>query len=140
MSSQVYNNFKSGVMSSSVNLSGDDIYVVLVTSTYTINIDTHTTYSDITNQVSGTGYTTSGQALTSKEFSTDLTNDKGIFDAADSTWSSSTITARAAIIYKKGNTPALSPLICYVDFGSDKSSSSANFTIQWNSSGIINIT
>ncbi len=67
------------------------------------------------------------------------TDDEGVFDADDVTWSTSTITARGAIVYKSTGTAANDLLICYFDFGADKSSSAGNFTITWNAEGIVNL-
>ncbi len=58
-------------------------------------------------------------------------------DAADVTWASSTITARYAAIYKDTGSAATSPLMGWVDFGQDESSSNGNFTIQWSPNGIL---
>jgi hypothetical protein len=145
MANAVYNSFKDGLLSGvfSLDSGGDTIKVVLVTSSYTPNIDTHTQYSHITNQVTGDGYTAGGATLGSQAVTTDTTGDKGVFDAADTTWSSSTITAAGAVIYKyiddTGSPDDTSPLIAYIDFGTDKVSSSGNFTISWNEAGIITI-
>lgn len=139
MANQVYNSFKKDSMVGTFNLLSDTLKVVLVTSGYTPNIDTHTKYSDITNEVVGVGYTTSGITLTGVTVSDDLAGDKAVLDANDVTWSSSTITATAAIIYKADSTPALSPLIGYIDFGDSKSSSNGDFIIQWNASGILTL-
>lgn len=59
-------------------------------------------------------------------------------DADDPSWASSTITARYAVIVD--TTPgsaATNPLIGYLDFGSDVSSSSATFSITFNAAGIL---
>jgi len=145
MANAIYNSFKGKVLSGEIDLedAGDTIKVVLVTSSYSPDIDTHTQYSHITNQVEGTGYTAGGATLGSQDVSVDTVNDKAVFDAADTTWSSSTITARGAILYKYvddgGSPAATSPLICYFDFGEDKVSSNGNFTIQWNEGGILTL-
>lgn len=44
----------------------DTIKVMLTTSSYTPNRDTHETKNDITNEISGTGYTAGGVTLASK--------------------------------------------------------------------------
>jgi len=126
-------------MNGSIDLDTDDIQVALVTSSYTPNIDTHDNFDDITNEVSGTGYTAGGADLANEAVTVDTTDDEGVFDADDVTWSSSTITARGAVLYKNTGTPSTSKLICYFDFGSDKVSSSGNFTIAWNAEGILNL-
>lgn len=138
MANVIYNSFKRDIMNGGIDLDTDTIKVALVTSTYTPNIDTHEDFADITNEVTGTGYTAGGATL-SVTVSVDNTDDEGVFDATDVTWSSSTITARGAVIYKDTGTPATSPLICYIDFGEDKVSSSGDFTITWATEGIINL-
>lgn len=140
MANAVYNSFKRDIMNGSIDLDTDSIKVMLVTSAYTPNIDTHTKRSDVTNEVSGTGYTAGGSALATKTVTADNTGDKGVFDADDLTWSSSTITARGAVLYKaRGGASSADELIAYIDFTSDQISSNGNFTIQWNASGILTL-
>lgn len=123
-----------------INWSSDTIKVMLCTSTYVPDQDNHI-YKDIsvTNEVTGTGYTAGGVTLASKTITyTGATNIIAL-DAADVTWASSTITARYAVIYD--DSPASNkPLLGYVDFGADQSSSSGNFTITWDANGILKIT
>jgi len=126
-------------MNGSIDLDTDTIKVMLVTSSYTPNQDTHEFKSDVTNEVTGTGYTAGGATLSNKSVTQDNTDDEGVFDADDVTWSNSTITARGAVLYKSTGNDATSPLICYFDFGENKSSSNGDFSIQWNSEGIINL-
>ena len=136
MASVVYNSFKNAIMGGGINLSADTVKVALV-SAYTPDIDNDTTYADITGEVIGsTGYTTGGETLTNLSLTQDNTDNEGVWDADDVTWTTSTITASAAVIY---DTTYSNQLICFIDFGSSKSSSSSNFTIQWNSEGILNL-
>jgi len=116
----------------------DTIKVMLCTNSYTPNQDTHEKKSDVTNEVTGDGYTAGGITLTEKTLTYVADGNKIKFDAADITWSDSTITARYAVIYD--DTDAAKPLLGYVDFGQDMSSDNGNFTIQWNSNGILNAT
>lgn len=139
MASAIYNSFKRDIMNGAIDLDTDTIKVALVTSSYTVDIDAHDNFDDITNEVSGTGYTAGGAALATKTVTANNTTDKGVFDADDTAWTSSTITARGAVIYKSTGTASTSKLICYVDFGSDQVSSSGTFTIQWNASGILTL-
>jgi hypothetical protein len=88
------------------------------------------------NQVSGTGYTAGGNTLTS----TTLVAATGLmtFDAADASWSSSTITnAEGAIIYADGLTNK--DVVLAVDFGAPYSTSNGTFAITWNASGIFTV-
>jgi len=139
MADVVYNAFKKNIMNGTIDLDTDTIKVMLVTSDYTPDIDLHDYKDDVTNEVSGTGYTAGGKALTTTSVTQDNTDDEGVFDADDVTWSSSTITARGAVLYKDTGAASTSPLICYFDFTSDQSSSNGDFTIQWNAEGIINL-
>lgn len=126
------NNLNGGT---AVDLDTDTLKIMLVTSAYTPDFGVHDFKADVTNEVSGTGYTAGGETLTSLS----LTQSAGTitFDAADVTWASSTITARGAVIYD--DTVLNDPLICYIDFGSDQSSSSGDFVISFNASGIFTI-
>ncbi len=140
MADVIFNSFKKKIMDGSIDLDTDTIKVALVTASYTPDQDAHDFFNDVTNEVSGTGYTAGGNALDNKAVTADNTDNEGVFDADDETWGSSTITARGAVIYKDTGNAATSPLICYIDFGSDKSSSNGNFTLQWNAEGILNLT
>ncbi len=92
--------------------------------------------ADVTNQVTGTGYSAGGATLASKTVTQNNTNDRGVSDAADVTWSASTITARGAVVYKDTGTATTSLLICYKDFTTDKISSSGDL-ITWSADGIV---
>lgn len=142
MASKLYGQFLSKALNKEVDWDSDTIKVALTTSSYTPNQDTHTYWSDVVAyEVTGTGYTTGGQTLGSKTITYDSANNVIVLDAADTTWSSSTITARYAVIYDdSGATNASKALIGYVDFGSDQSSTNGNFTITWDGTGIVRIT
>lgn len=140
MADVIYNAFKKYIMNGSIDLDTDSIYVMLVTSSYTPDQDLHEYRDDITNEVSGTGYTAGGSALASKTVTADNTDNEGVFDANDVSWSTSTITARAAVLYKnRGGASSADELICYIDFGADKISTAGTFTIAWNAEGIVNL-
>ena len=63
------------------------------------------------------------------------------WDAADPSWTSSTITARYAVIYDRTPaTDATRPLMCLIDFGSDKSTSSGTFAVTIDALGFLVIT
>jgi len=141
MPSKLYGNFLKQALNKEIDWDTDTIKVALLSSSYTPNQDTHDYYDDVVgSQVSGTGYTAGGITLASKTSTYDGSNNVLVLDAADVTWSSSTITARYAVVYN--DTPASNatkPLIGYVDFGSDQSSTNGNFTITWDSTGIVRI-
>lgn len=137
MSSVFYNSYFRDELNNSVDLKNDDIYIMLVTSTYTPDIDNHTKRSDVTNEVVGTGYVSGGKVLANKVFTVDNSNNLGKFTADAITWSSSTITARGAVLYKhRGGAASADELICYYDFGSDQTSVAADFIVTPNASGL----
>lgn len=142
MPSKLYGNFLKQALNKEIDWDSDTIKVALLSSSYTPNQDTHDYYDDVSSyEVTGTGYTTGGITLASKTSTYDGTNNVIVLDAADVTWSSSTITARYAVVYDASpGTNATRPLIGYVDFGSDQSSSNGNFTITWDATGIVRIT
>lgn len=134
-----YNDFFEQEALGNFDFSADDIYVLMTTSSYTPDRDAHTSRADITNEVSGTGYTAGGQALASVTVTQDNTGDQLVIDAADTVWSNSTITnARIAVLYQNnGGASSGDRLIGWIDFGSNQSSVAAPFTIQWNAAGIL---
>lgn len=137
MADVIYTSFKRDIMNGAIDLDTDTIKVMLVTSSYTASAS-HTKRSDITNEVVGTGYTAGGSALGSPTVTNVSTN--GVFDANDVSWTTSTITARGAVLYKsRGGASSADELICYLDFGSDKISTAGTFLISWNASGILNL-
>ena len=142
MPSKLYGQFLAKSLNKEVDFDSDTIKVGLVSSSYTPNQDSHDYWDDVVSyEVSGTGYTTGGATLASKTVTYDSANNVIVLDAADVTWSSSTITARYAVVYNdSGATNAAKALIGYVDFGSDQSSTNGNFTITWDSTGIVRIT
>lgn len=88
-----------------------------------------TTDYTATDEVSGTGYTAGGGTLTNVTPTTSGTTAFTDFD--DLTFSSSTITARGALIYNTttGGGSGTTETVVVLDFGSDKSSSAGDFTI-----------
>ena len=141
MPSKLYGNFLLKALNKEVDYDTDTIKVALLTSSYTPDQDAHDYFNDVsTYEVSGTGYTAGGNTLASKTATYDSANNVIVLDAADTTWASSTITARYSVVYDSTGTSSTSALIGYVDFGSDQSSTSGNFTITWDSTGIVRIT
>lgn len=140
MASLVYNNAKELLLNGGVNFSSDTIKLAILTSSYTPNVDSDTFWSDIsTNEVGASGtYSTGGVTLT-VTVSQDNTDDEGVMDAVDVSFTSATITGRYAAIYKSTGVAGTSPLLCLIDFGSNQSSSSGTFTITFSSEGILNL-
>ena len=100
--------------------------IALFTSSASLGAGT-TAYAD-SNQASGTGYSAGGNTLTNVTPTTSSTT--ALTDFADTTWSSSTITARGALIYNSSTTAgSANRAVAVLDFGSDKTTSAGDFTI-----------
>ena len=142
MASKLYGQFLSQALNKEIDWDTDTIKVALLTNAYTPDQDAHNYFDDVVaNEVTGTGYTQGGNTLANKTNTYNSATNVIVLDADDTTWSSSTITARYAVIYDASPaTNATRPLIGYVDFGSDQSSSNGNFTITWDATGIVRIT
>ena len=117
--------FKQALLDGEMDFSSDTsqtFKIALYTSSADLSAST-TAYST-TNEISGTGYTAGGNTLTVVAPTTSGTT--ALLDFSDTTWSSATITARCALIYKSGGGH---PAVAVLDFGSDKSSSNGTFSV-----------
>lgn len=129
MASFLYDSFLRDVTTGPIDMDTDSFKVMLCTSSYTPNRATHTKRSDITNEVTGTGYTAGGAAIVFTP-ALDTSGHKETFTPADVSWTTSTITARYAVIYKsRGGASSADELVALIDFATDQSSSSGTFTL-----------
>ena len=129
MASLIYNSFVDDMARGAIDFDTDTFKVMLVTSSYTPNKDTHDKRDDVTNEVSGTGYTAGG-VTTACTVTKSTANDRVTLGFAAVTWASSTITARGAVIYKsRGGASSADELVCYIDFVSDVSSTASTFSL-----------
>ena len=103
---------------------GNTYYVALYTNS--ASLDATTTAYASANEATGTAYSAGGQSLTNVTPS--LSGTTALTDFADVTWSSSSITARGALIY---NTSFSNAAVAVLDFGADKTATSGVFTIQF---------
>ena len=118
--------FKQALLDGEMDFSSDTsqtFKIALYTSSADLSAST-TAYST-TNEISGTGYTAGGNTLTIASNST-TSGTTAFVDFSDTSWTSSSITARGALIYKSGGT---NPSIAVLDFGEDKSAVSGTFTV-----------
>ena len=140
VSALLFGSFPAKLANKEIDWDSDTIKVALCTSSYTPAQDTHDYFNDITNEVTGTGYTAGGATLANKTVGYTAGTNTQKFDADDVSWTTSTITARYAVIYDATpGTSATNPLIGYVDFGADVSSTAATFTITWDAAGIFTV-
>lgn len=131
--------FKIQLLNGLQNFTSNTFKIALYTNSATL--DANTTAYSATNEVSGTGYTAGGNTLSVTTTPTNGGSGTTAFiDFADTTWSAATITARGALIY---NNSQSNSAVAVLDFGSDKTSTDGDFTIQFpaatNTTAIIRI-
>jgi hypothetical protein len=137
VSAKFYSLAFQSMLAKEINLTSDTIKLMLCSSSYTPNQDTHRYKSDVSNEITGTGYTAGGATVGSVTVSYDTGTNVLSFDANDVTWSAASVTARFGVLYDSSpGSDATRPLIGWIDFGGDVTSTGADFTIAWNASGI----
>jgi len=107
----------------------DTMKLALFTSSATL--DATTTDYSTTNEVTGTGYSAGGGTLVNVTPTSSGTT--AFTDFNDLTFSSSTITANGAMIYntQTGGGSRTTDAVVILAFGSDKTSTNGDFTIQF---------
>ena len=111
------------------NSGGHTFKLAMYTNSASFNAAT-TAYTT-SNEVTGSGYSAGGGTLTRVDPSLDGTT--ALTDFADLTFTSATVTARGALIYNTttGGGSGTTDTVVVLDFGSDKTSTAGDFTIQF---------
>lgn len=105
---------------------GDVFKIALYTNSATLTA-ADTAYT-ATGEASGTGYTATGLVITSVTPVASGTTAVCDF-SPDALWTTSSFTARGALIYNTTPTSGTRTTIVILDFGSDKTSSAGDFTV-----------
>lgn len=125
MANALYGKGREKFLSGAISWSTDNIKVSLVdTGTYTVAIDTHEFYTDLSGVVADSGN------LTSK------TVTLGVADAANVTFGTVTgASVEAIVIWKDTGTPSTSPLIAYIDTATNLpiTPNGGDITVAWDS-------
>lgn len=135
---------------------GGDTFKIALYTNATGTYDANTTAYSTTSEVTGTNYVAGGNSLTGNNVSSTNTNATagvGFATFTNTTWAASTITARGAVIYNStglgrrsgtnlanstdndwisgANATSNNAAVCVLDFGSDKTSTAGDFTINF---------
>jgi hypothetical protein len=114
----------------------DTIKVLLTTVTYAEDLDAHDFQNDVTNEVTGTNYSSGGVALSGKTLTYDSASNESRMDANDPTFTNITVSnIRKAVFYKVVTTSADSPLLFIYVFDGDQSVTATDFVIQLAATG-----
>ena len=129
MANIVPDSFKTDLLKGTFNFDssgGDTFKIALFTSLAGFSTST-TTYTGAANEVaSGSGYTTGGNTLTNAGVG--IGSNIAYVDFDDTTWSTASITAVGALIYKSS---ASNEAVLVLDFGGTKTSTSGDFQISF---------
>lgn len=132
MASFVFNSFWDDLSRSNIDADTDTFYMMLITTAgvAAANKDSWVKRSSVTSyDVTGSGYTAGGKAVTCTV--TKVTaNDTETYVFAQTVWTTSSITAGGAVVYKRrGGADTADELVYLHDFAGDKTSSSGDFTV-----------
>ena len=117
-----------------VNIDSDSFKLALVADAHTPDFNAHDFYADLTNEVSGTGYTAGGAVTTGETIA--VAGGFVTIDFTDVAWTTATFSGvRAGIWYD--DTLASDPLICSNNFGSDFSVTAGTLTVVVHANGYL---
>jgi hypothetical protein len=120
-----YMGFLLGLPQGQFNLNGNNTYVALADGSYVPDLESNRTLSHVTGRVTDA----TPQRLTGVDFTYSMTTYTVTVVAADVVWPAASFTAHYAVLYLKGSTDNVSPLIGYINFGSDRVYDSEDFTL-----------
>jgi hypothetical protein len=121
------NSFKQEMLQAGQNLATDTLRMALYTAFS--DIGPLTTVYTTSNEVTGTGYTAGGVTITGVTITTDTTGPNAAtvyVDFNSVAWPGASFVARGALIY---NVTRSNKTVAVLDFGSDKTFTSANNTV-----------
>jgi hypothetical protein len=121
------NSFKQEMLQAGQNLATDTLRMALYTAFS--DIGPLTTAYTTTNEITGTGYTAGGVAVTGATISTQTTGPNAgtvYVDFNNVSWPGANFVARGALIY---NVTRSNKSVAVLDFGSDKTFTSTNNTV-----------
>ena len=133
ITSAICNSFKTEILTGVHNFtasSGDTFNLALYTSSASLGAGT-TAYTT-SEEVSGTGYTAKGNALTS--VTPTLDSSTAVCDFADTSFTSASFTARGAIIYNTTNNKT----VAVIDFGKDQTVTGGTLTVSFPAADAVN--
>lgn len=135
----IYGGFLLSLANKQIDLSEDTLNVMLLGSGYTFS-ESHRYVSDLgENEISGTGYTPGGLALSGVTCT--LSNNVLSLSAINPQWPDSTIAAyNAVIVDTTPGTATTNPLICCIELGQQVSDTNGTFALNFPNGVILTLT
>lgn len=129
MASIIYNSALRDEAAGAIDFDTDSFKVMLLSSSYTPS-KSHAKRSDLTNEVTGTGYSSGGVSATVTVGSTNNTDNRVDITLGGVTFSTVSVTARYAAYYKsRGGASSSDELVALIDFGADVVRSAADLVL-----------
>lgn len=141
MASANFTNLARALAKGDIDFDTNTFKVLLVSSIPSeANLDAWANRSDVTNEITGTGYTAGGiaQAFTLDALDTANNRQSVTYANISNGWTSSTLSAVGAIIYKNSGTASADILLHFIDFGATVSSTNGNYSITYSAPFYIN--
>jgi hypothetical protein len=115
----------------SIDYDTDTFKVMALGASYAEDFDAHDFRSDLTNEVSGTGYTAGGNTVTVTVAAYDTVNNRLVLTLGGTTWPTSTITGAQKFAYYKsrGGASSADELVALVDNGTALSTTGTTLTL-----------
>lgn len=136
MAANAYGKFVQHLAKADIDFDSVSLKAMLTTTSYTPNFDTHEFRTDVTNEVTGTGYSTGGIALTGEAITLDTTNNWLKIDADDANFGTLTVSGIVKlVVYVDTGSSATDLLVSCHTFAS-QSPSGVNFTYAFHADGI----
>ena len=131
MASVIYQSFIEDALIGNIDCDTDTFKAMATTSAYTENNDTHNRRDDVTNEVTGTGYTAGGATATVTVTRDDANNRVNIGLGGVSWGPGATIASVRKIVYYKsrGGASSADELVACIDNGADVSVVAGTLTV-----------
>lgn len=141
MASANFTNLPRALAKADIDFDTNTFKVLLVSSLPSeANLDAWVNRSDVTGEVTGTGYTAGGIAQAFTLDAVDTTNNRQSVTYTNITngWTSASFSAVGAIIYKNSGSASTDTLLHLVDFGGTVTCTAGNFSITYSAPFYIN--
>jgi hypothetical protein len=149
VTAHVFPQFIIGMNAGNIKLTGGTYKVALSNAAgpvtlSTAGVSTATLFTDWTSnvaaEITGTGYTAGGAAVSSPTFAAGGSNNSvGTWTSASNpNWTTATFTANQAVFYE--SSASTNQLICFWDFGGAVPVTAGTFTLSINASGLLTAT
>lgn len=133
MATFIFNSAIRDALVGNINFAADTFRMMLVTSAYTPDKDTHTKRSQVTNELAASGgYVAGGEIVGVTVNAVDTAADQIELVFATTDWDPATFTTAAAVIYKaRGGAATADELVAYLDFGGNRSPNNGPFVVSF---------